>query len=68
VSAVEEGCANRREQVASQGSGRGGEDAQASGDEPRPTRGQRAQDLRPRRAAPAASAPATPAGEAGAAE
>ncbi|MBL8804609.1 MAG: 30S ribosomal protein S2 [Planctomycetes bacterium] len=68
VSAVEEGCANRREQVASQGNGRGGEDAQASGDEPRPTRGQRAQDLRPRRAAPAASAPAAPAGEAGAAE
>jgi small subunit ribosomal protein S2 len=59
VSAVEEGCANRREQVATSGSGRGGDDGGGSGDEPRPTRGQRAQDLRPRRAAPAAvSAPA----------
>ncbi len=60
VSAVEEGCANRREQVATSGSGRGGDEGGASGDEPRPTRGQRAQDLRPRRAAPApVSAPAT---------
>ncbi len=63
VSSVEEGCANRREQVATSSGGRGGDDAQASGDEPRPTRGQRAQDLRPRRA-PAAPAPApTTAGE-----
>jgi len=66
VSAVEEGSANRREQVGA-GGGRGGDEGGSGGggggDEPRPTRGQRAQDLRPRRApanAPAGSpAPAS---------
>jgi small subunit ribosomal protein S2 len=69
VSAVEEGSANRREQDAASGDGRG-EPQGGSGDEPRPTRAQRAQDLRPRRApaAPTPSAPAetgTPASEGG---
>jgi len=54
VTSVEEGSANRREQVAASGDGRQGE--APVGDEPRPTRSQRAQDLRQRRAAPAPSA------------
>jgi ribosomal protein S2 len=62
ATAVEEGCANRREQSAASG-GESGDETQ-SGDEPRPTRGNRAQDLRARRGAPAAEAGATP--EAGA--
>jgi len=54
VTAVEEGSANRREQTAAAGGERG--DNQPVGDEPRPTRAQRAQDLRPRRSAqPAAT-------------
>ena len=58
VSAVEEGSANRREQVAASGEERGGE-GMPSGDEPRPTRAQRAQDLRPRRAATPVATPVT---------
>ena len=60
VSAVEEGCANRREQVSASADERGGERGY-SGDEPRPTRSQRAQDLRPRRSAPAPAADGAPA-------
>ena len=54
MTSVEEGAANRREQVATTG---GDQAERPSGDEPRPTRAQRAQDLRPRRTAPAAIVP-----------
>jgi len=67
ATAVEEGCANRREQTATAG-GERGEQAPV-GDEPRPTRGNRAADLRARRAgapAAAASEAVAPAPEAGA--
>ena len=67
ATAVEEGCANRREQNATAG-GERGEQAPV-GDEPRPTRGNRAADLRARRGGVAAAAPseaAAPAPEAGA--
>jgi hypothetical protein len=61
ATAVEEGCANRREQNAAVGSAEKQGDV-PMGDEPRPTRSQRAHDLRPRRSAPAAaSAASTPA-------
>ena len=55
VSAVEEGSANRRDQVAGS-DGAQKSDSAPSGDEPRPTRQNRAADLRPKRAAPPAPA------------
>lgn len=55
VSAVEEGSANRRDQVAGSDSGQKSDNA-PSGDEPRPTRQNRAADLRPKRAAQPAPA------------
>ena len=62
ATAVEEGSANRREQVAAAGGDRSSDTP--VGDEPRPTRNQRAQDLRTRRAPQAETAPAAPAAEA----
>ncbi|MCY3000684.1 MAG: 30S ribosomal protein S2 [Planctomycetota bacterium] len=62
ATAVEEGSANRREQVAAAGGDRSSDTP--VGDEPRPTRNQRAQDLRARRGPSAEAAPAAPAAEA----
>jgi hypothetical protein len=55
ATAVEEGSANRREQVAAAGGDRSSDTP--VGDEPRPTRNQRAQDLRTRRAPQASRSP-----------
>jgi small subunit ribosomal protein S2 len=66
VSSVEEGSANRREQATADGGLKG--EAMPAGDEPRPTRSQRAADLRPKRApAPAGATPAAEEGDAAAA-
>ena len=67
VSAVEEGGANRQVEAAAVGDSKTAE-ADFPADEPRPTRGKRAADLKPRKPAPEAPAPAAPAPEAAEAE